>query len=186
MRWACTIAIWSLAASAQAEERTVGDMFREVEPISMVRAFVGHCVRNPGRLDKVGAIAEAMQYASTPEPFWTLLAPQEYDAPYHSWFVIEGEGSPFLLGISEAPIRNETYQICSVSNPFIEPEVALEALRTLVNIEALVSDETTAGQRIRSWSTNEILEGSFVSATDFSAMGSSGVTLSSAAPKQYQ
>jgi hypothetical protein len=174
------------ATPVSAEQATVGDKFREVAPASFVNAFVGHCVHNPGRLDKVGAAAKALEYADTPEPFWTMLAPQDPSASYHSWFVIEGEGSPYLLGISEAPLRGTTYQICAVSNPFLDEKVALNALNKLMALGASSTDETVAGQRYRTWFVPEVLEGAFLSASDIKAMGASGVTLSLAAPKQYE
>jgi hypothetical protein len=161
-------------------------MFRDVAPISFVKAFVGHCVHNAGRLDKVGAAAQALEYADTPEPFWTMLAPQEAGAPYHSWFAIEGEGSPFLLGISEAPLNGKTFQMCAVSNPFMDADIALEALQTIVSLGTTLTDETIAGQRYRAWLVPDIVQDAFIAASDIQNMGSTGVTLSIAAPKLYE
>lgn len=171
--------------SAQADELTVGDMFRAVEPRAFVIAFVGHCVQNPGRLDKVGSAAEALGYADTPEPFRTMLSPQDGKAPYQSWFVVEGEGSPFLLGISAAPLNGRIYQICAVSNPFMDADSALEEMTTFVELGSAISDETLAGQRARVWLTPSILEGAFITSNDIGGTGYEGVTLALAAPKQY-
>ena len=185
MRAAAYLACLVVGVSAHADERTVGDMFRAVAPRDFVVAFVGHCVHNPGRLDKVGAAAVALGYADTPEPFWTMFAPQGGDALYHSWFVVEGEGSPYMLGISEAPLDGETYQICAVSNPFLGADVALKELGLLMELGSVVSDETIAGQRTRVWITPDVLEGAFITSNDIGGMGYEGVTLAPAAPKQY-
>lgn len=174
-----------MSFSTSAEELTVGDKFRVVEPRSFVTAFLGHCVQNPGRLDKVGAAATALGYAETPEPFWTMLGPQEVDAHYHSWFVVEGDGAPYFLGISEGQFDSETYQICAVSNPFMEAENAIAVLKEFMELPEANSDETIAGSRTRLWLTPRILDGAYVSANDIGEMGSDGVTLAIGAPKQY-
>ena len=143
--------------ACRAEGVTVGDMFRAVKPSDLVSAFLGHCVHNPGRLDKVEAAADALGYATTPEPFWTMLSPQAADALYHSWFVIEGEGAPFLLGISEGPFENELYQICAVSNPFLNADDVLESLKKFVQLDDQFADEVIAGQRTRTWIVPKVL-----------------------------
>ena len=185
MRLLGSLALTLLATAGFAQEKTVGDLFRAVEPSDLITAFVGTCVQSPGRLDKVGAFAEAMDYATTPEPYWTMFAPQSASASYHSWMVAEGQGAPYTLGISEAPLRDELYQICVVSNPFMNADDALRELKELVTLSKKIADDETAGNRIQVWMTPSILEGSFISLTDIRAMGVDGMTLSIAAPKQY-
>ena len=178
--------IWLLfGTTLHAEQLTVGDKFREVQPIAFVHAFLGTCAQNPGRLDKVGAAATALGWAETPEPLRTLLSPQATNAPFQSWFVIEGEGAPVLVGISEGSFKGQTYQFCAVSNPFMDSETALKKLATYVELNTPDSDETVAGQRTRLWLTPSILDGSFLQVSDIGGMGYKGVTLSIAAPKQY-
>ncbi|MBS0124685.1 hypothetical protein [Thetidibacter halocola] len=169
-----------------AQQRTVGDAFRDVEPSDFANAFIGLCAQNPGRLDKVGSIATAMEWATTPEPFWTMLAPQDPNIPYHSWFATDGEGTPLLLGISEAPMFGKTYQICAVSNPFMGAERALEEVKKFVPLGTPITDESIAGQRIRTWDASALLAGAFLASSDIAGMGAEGVTLSVSAPKQYE
>ncbi len=114
-----------------------------------------------------------------------MLAPQAGDALYHSWFVVEGEGSPYMLGISEAQLNGVTNQICAVSNPFLSADMVVQELGRLVELGRVISDETIAGQRTRVWLTPDILEGAFITSNDIGGMGYEGVTLAIAAPKQY-
>jgi hypothetical protein len=185
VRFVTTLVWLASCTSVLAGGETVGDQFRAVTPQEFANTFVGICVSNPGRLDKVGAIADALELADTPEPFWTLYAPQEAEAPYHSWFAIEGTGAPFVISISEAPFQEQIYQICSVSNPFMNANLALQQLDKFVSLNLSITDETVAGSRYRIWSAADILEGVLISANDSEAIGGEGITLSILAPKQY-
>jgi hypothetical protein len=182
---AAFLLISTMSATANAQERSVAEVFSGVKPNDFVVAFLGHCVQNPGRLDKIGAGAEALGYADAPEPFWTMFAPQNSEAPYHSWFVVKGQGSPYLLGISEAPLYRRTYQICSISNPYLDAESVLRELRRFVELGDPIADDSVAGQRTRVWNTPSVLADAFLTSSDIGGMGYEGVTVSLAAPKQY-
>ena len=185
MRLLGFVAVSLLASEGFAQDKTVGDLFRAVEPNDLITAFVGTCVQSPGRLDKVGAFAEAMDYKTTPEPYWTIFGPQNASTPYHSWTVSEGQGAPYLLGVSEAEMRGQIYQMCVVSNPFMDVDDSLRELRKLVKLGEKVADDVTAGSRVQVWMTPSIVEGSFIGVTDIKEMGVDGMSLSIGAPKQY-
>ncbi|GHE98154.1 hypothetical protein GCM10016455_18530 [Aliiroseovarius zhejiangensis] len=158
---------------------------RSVEPKDFISAFLGNCAQNPGRLDKVGAIASTLGYAELPKEYELLLAPQDPQAPFQGWIATDGPGAPFLIGISEGKLRGVTYQFCAVSNPFLDAERAMDILEQHIQLSQPYVDESTAGQRYRAWLVDEVLSGAFLSTTDIGGMGYRGLTLSIAAPKQY-
>lgn len=174
-----------LVEPAAAQEGLAQKLFSGVAPDKFVDAFIGLCISNPGRLDKVAVTAQALGYTDLPDDVALMLAPQAPDAKFKGWLSIHGVGSPFILGISEGPFREESYQFCALSNPYISAEAIMPRATELLVLGDQYMDETTAGQRMRGWTVPNIQENGFLTINDISGMGYSGVTISFSAPRQY-
>jgi hypothetical protein len=170
---------------ASAQEGIAQKLFSVVPPSEFVDAFVGLCISNPGRLDKVAATAQVLEYGDLPDDIALMLAPQAPDANFKGWLSLKGIGSPFILGISEGPFNDKTYQFCALSNPYISADAIMPRTIELLALGDQDIDETTAGQRMRSWLVPNIHEDGFLSINDISGMGYAGVTISFSAPRQY-
>lgn len=174
-----------LGQPALSQSETLGELARLVEPRAFVNAFVGYCGQNPGRLDIIGQAAEVSGFMPIPDDLEFMIAPASPDAHFAGWLVMEGQGAPFLLGISEADWDGEVYQTCVVANPFMASETTILRLEELMGLKAVLADETEAGQRLRIWDASHVLDGTFISLTDIGALDQGGTTIGISAPKQY-
>ncbi len=171
---------------AAAQEGIAQKLFSAVPPDKFVDAFIGSCVSNPGRPDKVAATAQALGYSDLPDDVALMLAPQAPDAKFKGWLSLQGVGSPLMLGISEGPFRKKSFQFCALSNPYISAEAIMPRVKELLAPGDQYMDETTAGQRMRGWQVPNIQVDGFLTISDISGMGYSGATISFSAPRQHQ
>ena len=167
-----------------AEEGVASRLFGSVPPADFVDAFIGLCVSNPGRIDKVAAAARTLEYADLPEDMALMLSPQAPDANFKGWLSMQGVGSPFLLGTSEGPFKGRIYQFCALSNPYMDSDAIMPRVEALLELGQKFSDDTVAGQRMRGWLIPSIQGDAFLTINDMVGMGYSGVTISISAPKE--
>ncbi|WP_146193184.1 hypothetical protein [Maritimibacter sp. 55A14] len=154
------------------------------DAVYLARSFVGHCVQNAGRVDKVSAAARVAGWKEVQGDMKAMLAPQDPSAEYSGWLVLEEGKTPFLLGISKADLNGMDYSICVVANPNIEVDEVLTEIRNLASIGKIIDSVEEAGQRYRVWSTEKIAEQSFISAVDAPKMDIRGGTISLSAPTE--
>ncbi|MYE01450.1 MAG: hypothetical protein F4Y03_09235 [Alphaproteobacteria bacterium] len=158
------------------------EKMKTVPSASFVRAFLGHCAQNPGQCERVTKMARAFGTQDLPASMVPLMAPQDQNAQFEGFIVLDGEGAPFLFGVSKGIANGVRMCTCAVANPYAN---AAEVASTLVEFSGLGRpslDEATMGQRFRLWSTNGWARGSHISLTDAGPSGLGGVTLGMIAP----
>ena len=159
---------------SERSEAVTGDAF--------LSAFLGHCAQNAGNIERVSEAAEALGYSALPQMFEPLVAPQNPDAEFEGFLVTEGEGAPYLLGISAATEQGELLHTCSVANPFLPSEQLESAVDHWHEIGDPDEEQVVAGQRYRIWFVNHIADRAFVGIVDATPMGMPGATISITAP----
>ncbi|MEZ5913333.1 MAG: hypothetical protein R3D84_14860 [Paracoccaceae bacterium] len=150
----------------------------------LARAFIGTCVQNIGRVDKVAAGARALGYKELEGDMKAMVAPQDPNADYSGWLVAEKDKKPYLVGISQAKLNGEDYSICVIANPYVAIDDVLEEIQNLTTLDSQIANSEEAGQRYRVWATEGIAARSFVSAVDAPQMGIVGGTISLSAPTE--
>lgn len=169
--------------SGGAWAQTAEGLGKKVDPQDFVRAFLGNRGQYPGQFDRVKASAKAMGFKDLPQNLRPLMAPQDPNAEFAGFFVADGPGSPYLLGVSRSVVDGKTLVACAVANPYIEAAGVVASLDKLAALGKPIQDETGMGQRIRVWDSGKFSNGSFVSLVDAGPMGMGGATLSILAPE---
>jgi hypothetical protein len=171
----------SMACSA-ASAQSISEKSAKVDGAAFVRAFMGNCGQNIGSIDRVLLAAKALNFAPLPADMIPLMAPQDPKAEFSGFFVTEGDGSPYMLGVSKSIDNGETLETCTLANPYINTASVVNAIGSLIKLGTPDIDESQMGQRFRLWMTDAISKGSIVSLTDAEAMGYGGATLSITSP----
>ena len=153
-------------------------------PRALARAFVGHCINNIGRNDKVEAAASVFAYDEMVGEDAKMLAPQDPAARYRMWIAKGSEPKLFMLGVSWAMTDGIEVSNCVIGNPEIDLNETLVELRKLVNLGSLQYDDDSGGQRYRIWGTDNLAPASFITLTDARKMGIVGGTLSLSSPSE--
>ncbi|HEY9039537.1 MAG TPA: hypothetical protein VIN05_11435 [Roseovarius sp.] len=152
--------------------------------VLLARSFIGHCVQNVGRVDKVASAARSFGWNELEGDMKDMLAPQNPNVDYSGWMVADEGQIPFLLGTSSAVLDGVDYSICVVANPDAPVDDVLSEIRKLMTFGQQIDNVEEAGQRYRVWSTNALAKNSFVSAIDAPKMGIFGGTISLSAPTE--
>lgn len=154
------------------------------EARALARAFVGHCVNNIGRNDKVEAAANVFAYDEIFGEKAKMLAPQDPVARYRMWIAKDSEPKLFMLGVSWAMSDGIEISNCVIGNPEIDLEDTLTALRQIISLGELRYDDYSGGQRYRIWGTDNLTQASFIVLSDARKLGIIGGTLSLSSPTE--
>ena len=176
------VACFGLAGAASAQ--SLSERSKAASAEDFVRAFLGHCAQNAGYGGRTVAAAKTLGLGAVPEELAPLYAPLNPAAKFEGFFVNEGEGAPYFLGVTFALFEGQEMDTCAVANPYIETQKVVEALLSFAKLGQPDEDETQMGQRSRLWFTDDFAQGSFIILTDAEPMGYGGATLSISAPSE--
>ncbi|MGC1496887.1 MAG: hypothetical protein WA790_13835 [Sulfitobacter sp.] len=154
------------------------------EPTELAQAFVGNCVLNAGRNDKIESAASVLGFEELAGEMALMFAPQDPTAKYRGWVAKGNKPELFILGISQSILDGVEMSTCVVGNPQIDSEQVLAALRAIITLEELRYDDSESGQRYRIWGTDDITKNSFISLVDAKKLGIAGGTFSFSAPTE--
>ena len=182
MRLMSLLLLGAILLASPSASQNISDRASKVSGEDFVRAFVGNCGLNAGNIDLVIASAKALNFAPLPEQFKPLMAPQDPNAEFSGFLVLDGDGSPYLLGVSRSVSDGKTMEACAVANPYIKTSTVVSALSKIVGLGTADEDESQMGQRYRLWATAKWMAGSYVMLTDAEPMGLDGATLGIVAP----
>ena len=149
-----------------------------ISPSELANAFVGHCLLNPGRTDKIRAAAQSFDYSELSGADALMLGPQDPSAEFQAWSVGDSPSELYFLAVSEAEIDGVSMSTCTVSNPYTGAQETLAALQELQTIGNAAYEEVQAGQRYRIWETESLASGSYIAIIDALKLGISGGTYS--------
>ena len=172
----------SFAHAASAQE--LREKLESASGVSFVQGFLGHCAQNAGNNQRVIDALEMLGLPPVPDKLRPLVGPSDPNAEFQGWFESDQEQGPYFIGVSSGEIDGETFHTCAITNPYIDTKVVVAAIINLAELERPDFDETSAGQRLRVWETDDWLIGSMVMLTDAEPMNLGGATLSISAPAQ--
>lgn len=150
---------------------------------ALVGAFIGHCINNAGRIDKIEAAARVLSLNELDKDQSLMMAPQDPSAYFKGWFVSQGDGSPYFLGVAEGVLDGRRYVICTIASPSHDVDRLLSELQSRIKIGRKLSTDESMGQRTRSWDLSSVVNGGLLSATDAKTSGIDGGNLSFFSPK---
>ena len=174
--WFCTLAIFSGATFGVPASIAQADQGTDAQ--NLARSFVGNCVQNEGRTDKITSAAKTFGWRELSGDMKAMLGPQDPSVEYSGWFVTESETPPYLLGISKGELNGAIYETCSLASPNMNMDSVLLEVEKLLSLGKLIDDSESGGQRYRVWSTDSIADKSFMSVTSAPKMGIAGGTIS--------
>jgi len=154
------------------------------ESSDLARAFVGHCITNAGRNDKIESSAEVFGYEELSGAKAQMFAPQDPNARFRGWMVKDDLSPLYALGISWSERNGIEMSNCDVANPDLDSEEVLRELQKIITMGNTRFDDDDAGQRYRIWGTDNIAPNSFISLIDAKKLGIDGGTFAFSSPTE--
>ncbi|MGB5559672.1 MAG: hypothetical protein WBN04_16890 [Paracoccaceae bacterium] len=172
-----------LAAGLSSSAYAAGTSQSMAEAQVFAEAFTGICAQNSGRNDKVAAFARIMKFEELSSEMALAMGPQDSDAEFKGWIVVDETGLKYLLGVSQTRIDGKMLAACTIANPNLNTNDVVENLKGLLSLGEPRMDEEYAGQRTRAWSANGFGDGSSVYLVNAVRPTVEGATVSLRSPK---
>ncbi|WP_458722364.1 hypothetical protein [Shimia sp. W99] len=155
-----------------------------ITPKELAHGFVGHCVQNAGRRDKVEAAARVFGFVELSEDEALMLAPQDPNADYKMWRVGESLPELYFLSVSSTIMDGEPLETCAVANPHTTIDETTKEILQLVDVDRLIFDDEIDGQRQQVWEISLAPGLGHLVVSSAKSMGIAGGSIAISAPRE--
>lgn len=139
-------------------------------PDSIARAFIGHCLQNPGDYSRIVSIAEALKFERIPQELDALSAPQNPYDDFLQFKATDENGAMFLFGASRSLLDGIPMVACSFAFKDLDLDALVASLDRYIGLGQPRHEFKEMGQRYRIWSPFEEIVGSQIILTDGTPM----------------
>lgn len=137
------------------------------EIADLAGAFIGTCVQNLPRLDKIRAYARSSGFEPLQEDMLLMLGPIEPGVKTEGWVATTSNGQRYMLGITEGALDGVLHKNCAIA---YKTENAEQLSREIVSLLDAKLDnnlsQSAGGQRYRAWRYTNLDESFLLFATD--------------------
>jgi hypothetical protein len=134
-----------LPESAELKYKTASDVGEFAE------SFMGYCVLNMPRIEKVSAISRVNKWEALNEDMLSALGPVEPGIDMLGW-IIQGEQNPMFIATTDGIIDSERHRNCTIMSKVSDADVLSEKIVGIVGANATPrTSEIESGQRYRVW-----------------------------------
>lgn len=149
----------------------------------VVQKFLGICVNNMPRIDKVVASAEMLKWQPLTREQALMVAPADPLTEFSGWYLKDGE-SQFMVGVSESIWKNKPAPSCSIATADVPPLEVKTALKAMLNNPTILDDFTEGGQQVSMYEYKSSLVNGIVIMTDASPSNVDALSISFLAPSE--
>lgn len=130
---------WTKVAMAEGEAETV-------------EQFIGICALSMPEIRRIEAAASELKWKPLSPTQATMLRPIDPNAKFSGWLV-PNSGKPYLIGVWEGQLDGDKVLVCTHASTHFDPSELVSEMAKKLSLKTL-TDETEAGQRYRTWTTN--------------------------------
>jgi hypothetical protein len=163
-----TLAVFALSLTAAPGEERADQL---------VRAFIGTCVDELPRLDKIEAMANSMKWKELTGEDLKAMEPQKQGGVTKGWLADVAGTPPFFLGTSKNKDDKSDVLACSVANPYAPSADVQDSLKRFLNLKEPQAQTSEGGLLTQLWIIDVSGVHLWVTLNDSSPTNDPGVTL---------
>jgi hypothetical protein len=157
------------------------DAITQTKESFSVEIFLGQCLNNMPRIDKVESAAKVFNWTKLNKDQAVMVAPADPDVKFDGWYVRGGVVS-YMIGTSLGEWNESDAPTCTVAFSEVSPNKVKSLLVSILKSLKVVDQQVSGGQRIIVWKYLEGTSQGYITLTDASPMDVDAFSLSVISP----
>jgi len=146
-----------------------------------VEIFLGQCLNNMPRIDKVESAAKVFNWTKLNKDQAVMVAPADPSVKFDGWYVRGGVVS-YMIATSLGEWNESDAPTCTVAFSEVSPNKVKSLLVSILKSLKVVDEQVSGGQRITVWKYTEGTSQGYILLTDASPMDVDAFSLSVISP----